>query len=58
MLKNKDKQGNYKITEQDVRNLQMEIENVIKTFKKKKETDWYGRLGAFIKDWEHFCSKI
>lgn len=45
----KDKKGNYKITVEDVRALQVEIENVIKTFKKKKETDWYGRLGEFAK---------
>lgn len=47
MLRMKDKQGNFKITVDDVRKLQVDIENVIKTFKKKKETDWYGRLGVF-----------
>jgi hypothetical protein len=34
-LKMKDKQGNFKITVEDVRKLQVEIEGVIKTFKKK-----------------------
>lgn len=58
MLKMKDKKGNFQITEQDVRNLQVEIEQIILNFKKKKETDWYGRLGEFAKAWEYFCITI
>lgn len=58
MLKMKDKQGKFKITVEDVRNLQVEIEGVIKTFKKKKETDWYGRIGVFAAEWEAFCLEI
>lgn len=41
-----------------VRDLQVEIEQVIKTFKKKKDTDWYGRLGELAKTWKNFCKVI